>query len=98
MTDQKLNNLAQFFGAYFHQDWRLDDPTPEVVIKRFLEMNPEDEVQKVVVELDELLSLSLSEEELRRKLFEEFLCYYVPTETSIRDWLSHIRASLSVGN
>ena len=94
MTDRKLNNLVQFFGAYFHQDWRLDDPTPEAVIERFLEKNPPEEVQKVVVELDELLSLSLPEDELRRMLFEEFLCYYLPTETSVRNWLAQLRAAL----
>jgi hypothetical protein len=96
MTEPKRNNLIQFFGAYFHQDWRFDDPTPDAVIKRFVENNPEHEVEKVVVELDELLSMSLTEEELRRMLFEEYLCYYIPTENSIRDWLSHVRVALSV--
>ncbi|MCX8156483.1 MAG: contact-dependent growth inhibition system immunity protein [Verrucomicrobiae bacterium] len=95
MTDRKLNNLVQFFGACFHQDWRLDAPTPEAVIERFLDKNPAEEVQKVVVELDELLSLSLPEDELRRMLHEELLCYYLPTETPIRNWLAQLRTSLA---
>jgi hypothetical protein len=95
MTNRKLNNLVQFFGAYFHQDWRLDDSTPEAVIERFLKKNPEDETQKVVAELDELLSLPLSEDELRRLLFEEFSCYYLPSGASVRDWLEQVRAWLS---
>lgn len=98
MTDRKLNNLVQFFGAYFHQDWPLDDPTPEAVIERFLKKTPAEEVQKVVGELDELLALSLTEDELRRMLFEELLCYYLPTETSVRNWLARLRASLVGGH
>ncbi|HRZ47695.1 MAG TPA: contact-dependent growth inhibition system immunity protein [Candidatus Paceibacterota bacterium] len=97
MKTEKFRNLVQFLGGCFNQDWRLDDPTPEAVVMRFVAENSEEFVTDVVSELDELLSLSLTEEELQRVLFEEFHCYYLPTETSIGDWLSHVRASLSVG-
>ncbi|MEO6034748.1 MAG: contact-dependent growth inhibition system immunity protein [Verrucomicrobiota bacterium] len=98
MKPEQFRNLVQFLGGCFNQDWRLDDPTPEAVVVRFVAENSNEFVGDVVSELDELLSLSLTEDELRRMLFEEFHCYYLPTETSIRDWLSHVRASLSVGN
>jgi hypothetical protein len=31
----KLAGLEYLVRAYFHQDWSLDDPTPEAVLDRF---------------------------------------------------------------
>ncbi len=35
-TPYDPKDLRQLFGAYFHQDWMLDDPSPEAVVERYL--------------------------------------------------------------
>src|SRR5438874_11551730 len=94
MKNTRFHNLVQFFGAYFHQDWDADDPTPEAVIRRFVTTNELEAVRKVVGELDDLLSLPLSEAELRRLLLDDLLCCYLPPDgRSVRTWLTWVRDS-----
>lgn len=98
MKLRKFNNLVQFFGAYFHQDWDAEDPTPEAVILRFSKSNQPETVLKVIEELDDFLLLPLDEEEIRQCLREKFLSCYLPTDgTSLRHWLMQVRASLHNG-
>lgn len=95
MNASEFQNLVQFFGSYFHQDWRLDDPDPHAVIERFLQMNPVEDVVKVVSELDVLLERRPSEDDLRKMLVSEFLCYYLPDGNgSIQLWLRQVRDQL----
>lgn len=85
----------QFFGSYFHQDWRLDDPTPEVVVQRFTRTHPAEEVRKVIVDLDQLLAINITETALRKMLVDDLLCYYMPPEAApVRGWLQQVRAQL----
>jgi hypothetical protein len=95
MKKPRFNNLSYFFGCYFNQDWQCDDPTPEAVIQRFLAENPPSTIEGVAFELAELLSLSLSEDELWRILFEELNCWYKPIrDSSTRTWLIRMQGLL----
>ncbi len=92
----KFKSLFQFFGGYFNQDWKCDDPTVEAVVERFLKEHSPDYIQNVVSELDSLLSKPLTDDELRRMMYEELACYYRPKEgASMRAWLIHVHGLLT---
>jgi hypothetical protein len=96
MNYPESDTLLQFFGAYFNQDWSMDDPTPEAVVGRFLRENSLTDVNKVAAELRQLLESPLSDEELKNVVCDKFLCYYVPpSEISMRNWLTKIQLLLT---
>ena len=70
----KFPELYQFFGGYFYQGWPADyrwenaKPNFAAVVRHFKAVNPPSTVNRVRLELDELLSLSLDEAELDRAL------------------------------
>jgi len=91
--------LFQFLGGYFHQDWALDATTPTEVVRGFLAEAPTEQVAGVVAEVDRLLAGEPSDAALARVVYEELGCDYDPTPdgVSVRDWLRHVRASLTAG-
>lgn len=68
--------LYQFFGGYFYQGWpadyRWENSRPEfsAVVRHFKAVNPPLTVNKVRIELAELLSLPIDDVELDRVLTE----------------------------
>jgi CdiI immunity protein len=95
MMNEQFPNLAQFFGGCFNQDWALDDPTPEAVVRRFVAENSQMFVTDVLTELDQFLNLGISDAELQRFVYEEFNSYFQPDPgIKMRDWLLQIRGYL----
>lgn len=93
----KYEALVQFFGGYFHQDWDLDHPTGEDVLRGFLAESTKSRVQLVQRELAGLMSRDMNEDDLGRMLFTELHCYYDPRPNglSFRAFLQKIQVSFA---
>jgi hypothetical protein len=61
---ERFYELGQFFGGYFHQDWKLDASDWQSVVQRFLQDSLPDEVRTVATQLGILLAKNLDEESL----------------------------------
>jgi len=57
-------NLEEFFGIYFHQDWREDSATASGIVERYLAEWPPEEIRGAAQELHRLLAEPLTEAEL----------------------------------
>ena len=55
-------NLDEFFGTYFHQDWREDSPTAIEIVERYLAESPPEEVREAGKELSRLLAAATEDE------------------------------------
>lgn len=93
----KYYDLYQFFGGYFHQDWQElydwkgDEPDTEKVVRNYKFETIEKNLKKIISEMESLLSLNLSEKELRNVLMQFSSCHYAPaTHGSYRNWLETI--------
>ena len=98
MSQTRFYELGQLLGAYFHQDWTLMNSDATVVIRSIVEENPRAELRRAAVEIDELLGLRLSEDELARLFYPELGIYYVPPADglSYSDWLQSVRNAFLV--
>lgn len=99
MIAEKLPRLAQFFGAYFHQDWDVEAANALGVICNYLKEEPISTVQQSIKEIEQLLAMNLDEEPLKNLLQSDLSCYYDPTIYGIShsDWLHWVQASLKQG-
>ena len=93
----KFAELYQFFGGYFYQGWALDynwetaRPSFAAVVRHFKAVNPPPTVTRVRNELEDLLNLDLSEEQLTEILTELGSNFYAPAEDlTNRQWLENI--------
>ncbi|MHB0969999.1 MAG: contact-dependent growth inhibition system immunity protein [Thermoanaerobaculia bacterium] len=93
MTDYP--QLHQFFGAYFHQDWMLDDATVEEVIERFISENPRSAIVETQHELDRLLGAVEDDAALASAVAAMGCEYYPPgDDRTYRDWLTAVASRL----
>jgi hypothetical protein len=82
------SNLAEFLGAYFHQDWTSDAEFSEQITKLYLSEWPRDEARLALQELEVFL-MSLNEGEMDREV-EVMGCYFAPASegyASASEWL-----------
>ena len=93
----KFPELYQFFGGYFYQGWSADyrwekaKPDFAAVVRHFKAVNPPPTVNRVRLELEELLSLALDDAEINTALSELGSNFYPPAENlDSRAWLSEI--------
>ncbi|HEY8207093.1 MAG TPA: contact-dependent growth inhibition system immunity protein, partial [Myxococcaceae bacterium] len=86
MKREHFPELSQFFGCYFHQDWRLEAPDWESVVKNFLRENPADFISGVTEELGRLLEMNLDREEMRAALDKLGSAYSPGPEMSDQEW------------
>ncbi len=93
---ERFPRLEQFFGAYFHQDCLDFDGTAEMVLKRYASEASRGVMGRTLEELDQLLSLGLSDAELDRAMYEDLGCYYNPEPDgmSMTEWLQWVRTML----
>lgn len=56
MSNQNYNQLSAFLGAYFHQDWGIDNQDYETVVRRYIADNSRERLTAVLVEIEELLT------------------------------------------
>ena len=93
----KFPELYQFFGGYFYQGWSADyrwesaKPNFSAVVRHFKAVNPPATINRVRIELEDLLSSALEEPELDTALTELGSNFYPPAEhLSSSDWLKKI--------
>ena len=85
--------LDQFLGCYFHQSWPDDHELAgvpfEAIVRYFQAKNPAATVTQTVRELEEFLSLELSEKELYDALYYDFTSYFHAPGLGLRyrQWL-----------
>jgi hypothetical protein len=103
MTEQTpFYELGQFLSAYFNQDWMhikiRPDWTPKnadaaSVVRYFIDQSPPELLKKVAEDIDELLTVGMSEEELQQFLYAKLGSYYMPTADGVSpsDWLRSVR-------
>ncbi len=94
--NEKFPELEQFFGCYFHQDCLDFDGTAEMVLNRYASEASREVMGRTLEELDQLLSLGLSDPELDRVMYEDLGCYYTPEPDgiSMSEWLRWVRSML----
>ena len=97
----KFPELYQFFGGYFYQGWSADyrwensKPNFAAVVRHFKAVNPPPTVNRVRLELEELLLLALDDAELNAALSELGSNFYPPAEElTSAAWLGKILAIL----
>lgn len=102
---KKYYSLQQFLACYFHQDWQEEydwngmQPDTEKVVQHYKVENGEDIIGKTIIELQDLLSEKLSEQELRKILMELGNNHYAPaTHKTYRKWLEKILEILKEPN
>lgn len=87
-------NLDNLIGCYFHQDWRTEGPTVDVVLENYLKEYSTEYPPLVLAELRALLRRSDAEVEAE---LDRMGCEYAPVgdNTTSREWLSRMEARLS---
>jgi hypothetical protein len=87
--------LQDMFGAYFHEDWRLDDPSTAAV-RRYAHDYP-GRIPKVIAEIYELVALDASDEMLFDHLLHRYHLAYDPASDglTIRQWLRQVGSILT---
>ncbi|MDW8213061.1 MAG: contact-dependent growth inhibition system immunity protein [Roseiflexaceae bacterium] len=95
-SSTQFEALRDFMGAYFHQDWMLDDETPDEVMSRFLAMQQptRDELQALIAQIDAFTSAHPDDTTIEQALEHVLGCYYQPSadQRSAREWLNGVRA------
>lgn len=83
--------LAHLLGAYFHQDWALDDPDADAVVRRFRRAEPDALVRRARADVARLRDGPLSDAELE-ELFGRLGGSYSPARDGLtaRGWLARV--------
>ena len=91
MDLKKYQNLDEFFGCYFHEDWAIDSQSYEDVIKEYARENQADTVNSTISELAGLLRDSEADADSLSMLYE-FGCYYYPpwNGDTVSGWLEKV--------
>lgn len=99
MMRAKFPYLEQFLGAYFHQDWDLEDGNALEVICHYLRDESATIIPLVIDDIEHLLGLKWDEPSLRNVVIYELGCYYDPTcdGLSYGEWLRWVQMSLKLG-
>lgn len=87
--------LHDFFLSYFHPDWRLDDSSPDDVLRHFASHDPK-AAQPVAAEIDEIIDLEAPDDTVRTHVLARYDLHYDPSVDGLtmREWLRHARAAL----
>jgi hypothetical protein len=88
---EQYPGLSLLLGAYFNQDWALDDPTPASVVRRFITSEPAELVSRAAADIEHVLQSARSEAELAGWI-ESLHGYYLPAADGLtaRDWLARV--------
>jgi hypothetical protein len=99
MRDALYTPLGQFFGAYFNQDWMVDDPTWVDVVRRYQASEPPQTIAAASEQLKELLSRVPDDGALKEIVFRDFGCCFSPSFVGLttRQWLAQVGKMLAAG-
>ncbi|MBP7513519.1 MAG: hypothetical protein KA791_03160, partial [Flavobacteriales bacterium] len=82
-----------FFGATFHQDWKLEASSPEDAIELFRQDANKEELWRLAQRIEtELIGSQLSDDELSDHLYSEFGSHYYAKGAGLftREWLAKV--------
>lgn len=90
------DQLRQFFGSYFHQDWDIEGDTWEAIIKAYQGANDPRQQRFVSAQIDSLIKDFESGYVDSDTFLSDFYCEYNPAADglSILEWLTKINATL----
>ena len=83
--------MGVLLGAYFHQDWGLDDPTADAVVRRFSAEETGETVARARADIEQVLQHFESEADLDALIYQ-LHGYYLPSADglSAREWLTRV--------
>jgi hypothetical protein len=85
--------VPQFFGAYFHQDWMLDEPDDDAVVARYVrDTASSDNVRELANAIDELVAAIPDDRALERVVVGKLGCSYVTDNR--RAWMRDVARRL----
>lgn len=93
-----MEKMMQFFGAYFHQDWRADLLDPDDTVRLFVSDGfSKNELKHLVESIEKYAATKESDAAAEEGLFRELGCYYIPSADGIgaRAWLQHVARLIS---
>ncbi len=95
MNQQHYKYLANFLGAYFHQDWHDEHATFEEVVRAFVAANPP---QAVRLASDELRALN-NDDDFRANPAQALIeigCYFEPSYVGMTppQWVAALSTAL----
>lgn len=88
-----MEKLKQFFGAYFHQDWRAEISDPDDVVHLFVrDRNSMHELRHLAEEIEQYADEKKDDAFAEEGLLRELGCYYMPSADGVgaRSWLQHV--------
>jgi CdiI immunity protein len=88
-------NLRQFFGGYFHQDWNLEGDDWEEIVAAFVSTADRGTLLKTCDEIEHLIQETMGEDELSKVLFDLGSC--CRPDGSNRDWIRAIQERIVAG-
>ncbi|EPR0412388.1 contact-dependent growth inhibition system immunity protein [Enterobacter asburiae] len=94
--EEKYPSLSYLLRCYFNQDFEVLFGNADETLAAYKTTEAAEEQLQLKVEIDYLLALSLSDNELQNILLNEIDCsYYYPNAwPSSEEWLKHIRKQL----
>lgn len=95
----EYDQLKQFFGSYFHQDWDFDGDTWEDVIKAYRISNGVNDQRILTAQLDNLIKDIESGNANSNTFQSDFNCEYNfgADGLSVLEWITKINAILKDG-
>lgn len=96
MTPDRYPHLAQFFGGYFHQDWRAEFSDESAAVAAFLAGVPGGEALRAQRELARLLRSVRGEAGLA-EVCAALGCEHLP-DRGWRRWLSSVERQLAAAD
>ena len=96
MNGNNYPALAQFLGAYFHQDFMLDYASPDGAIAAFVAGEPQESVHEACNEVEQLIPLIEGMDDPEKFLWRVLGCCYLPKADglTVADWLKHVHKKL----
>lgn len=91
--------MSQLLGAYFHQDWMAEYADGPAVVRAIVSETSPEYLRQAADEIDELLQLRLTEDELAKLFYPELGIYFIaPVDgISYSDWLRSVRDAFRAG-
>src|SRR4051794_15533007 len=89
--------LEQFAGGFFNEDYQLDYATPDDAIRDFAPEQGADAVRRLLGELDQLLESPLSDDQMYDLWINKLYANYDPRDDGLtyREWFAHVRELLT---
>jgi hypothetical protein len=94
ISKREIEELRQFFGGYFHQDWDLAGSTPSDVMAAFLQNASSESLRNLADALRRLLEDFSTEAALQTYLVDELWCEYVPADGGTTRWIKSLSTEI----